>query len=767
MISILQKRVRTYHMSSRISTSIVAAGLAASLLAGCGHGSSGSQPVVPTSGGGSGTQSVASAPATFSFTFPNPTTTSTGRATQGTRAPKYLSSATKSISVQVTDTKNAGSSTDIFANVPTALKAVQTVNFANLTGNPNTAGQCGNDPNNAGNIKCTAIFPMPIGIDTTTIASWDANGGTGNKLSQQIASITIVQGAANNPAVSLDANAGTMALSGSGSCAVGTVGTVFGSVGTTPVVFTASFTDLAGKTIVAPGLPSVQVMGNDSVFHPDSGTINGTGGTVGFTINQSAQTITLTPSAAPITNVSVNVKGVPPNTDGLSFSTTHSFTFSTGVAPPSHNFLAAVEQTGVNSGRVDFYNVTLGSSGGADTISAFSPATLTVTNSTNQNQPDVDNPLELTWDTNGDLLIANGGGSVAGDNGNLACVPVGAISTGANTSTTVTQDVDDPSGMAYDPRDGSVALADGPASSPEQLAEYLLTGDYTAAPSSRDLTVSGFGSLGDGVVDIPTQTAGTYAIALTTGTESDTSHGGTANQSKIAILSPSGTETDIPTPTTGNFCGQGAPGPSPIGPCTTPTAFAVDVPWGIAWDAQNSQLVISNDSTWHRLVSFYTLSPPTQVKVINTGARNNIVAVSPDGHVAVDTLSAIGTGDPTIRIYDNTAARNLVGTPIPFDTYDNSADCNAAGNTGMVYGDSGAITVNALVWLSNTKLLVALQGDVSGSADSHNGIYIFDISSMVAPAGVDEINCNPLPASPKQTGFVQFTNKPLGAAFKP
>jgi hypothetical protein len=767
MISPLQKRVRRYHMSSRFSASIVAAGLSAALLAGCGHGGGSSQPVVPGSGGGSGTLSVGSAPATFSFTFPNPTTSAKARATQGTRAPKYLSSATKSITVQVTDTKNAGSSTDIFANVPAALKAVQSVNFANLTQNPNTPGQCGPDPNNANNIKCTAVFQMPIGINSTTIASWDANGGTGNKLSQQIASITIVQGATNSPAVSLDANAGTLTLTGSGACAVGTVGTVFGSVGTTPVTFSASFTDLDGKTIVAPGLPLIEVMGNDSAFHSDSGTINGTGGTVAFTVNQSAQTITLTPSTAPITNVAVNAKGVPPGTDGLSFNTPHSFTFSSGTAPPSHNFLAAVEQTGVASGRVDFYNVALGGSGGADTISAFSPATLAVTNSTNQNQPDVDNPLELTWDTNGDLLIANGGGSVAGDNGNLACVPVGAISTGANTSTTVTADVDDPTGMAYDPRDGSVALADGPASSPEQLAEFLLTGDYTAAPATRDITDAGFGSLGDGVVDLPTLAAGSYAIALETGAEADTSHGGTANTSKIAIKTPTGSESDITTPTTGNFCGQGAPGPSPIGPCTTPTAFAVDVPWGIGWDAQNSQLVISNDSTWHRLVSFYTISPVAQVAVINTGGRNNILAVSPDGHVAVDTLSAIGTGDPTIRIYDNSAARNLVGTPIPFDTYDNATDCGAGGNAGMVYGDSGSITVNALVWLSNTKLLVALQADRTGTADAQNGIYVFDISSLVAPAGVDEINCNPLPASPKQTGFVHFTNKPLGAAFKP
>ena len=103
-------------------------------------------------------------------------------------------------------------------------------------------------------------------------------------------------------------------------------------------------------------------------------------------------------------------------------------------------------------------------------------------------------------DVHGDLLIANGGGSSGSDYGNLACVPAGAIATGDNTSTTVTQNVDYPTGLAYDSRDGSVALANGPVSAPMQLAEYSATGNYTVCSSTRTLTVSGFGSLGDGVV---------------------------------------------------------------------------------------------------------------------------------------------------------------------------------------------------------------------------------------------------------------------------
>ncbi len=214
----------------RLRSSVAALAVSASLLAGCGggHGSS----FVPSGGGsgsGSGTSAVGSATATFTFTFPKPTS-STGRASLGTRAPKYLSSATASITVQVTDTKSAAAgNADIYAYVPAALKAAQAVNFSNLTGNPSTPGQCGTDPNNAGNYMCTAQFQMPIGIDTATIASWDASGGTGNKLSENHATFTIAQGAVNTPKVSLDGNAATISLSGTQPCTSGSIQSAFGS----------------------------------------------------------------------------------------------------------------------------------------------------------------------------------------------------------------------------------------------------------------------------------------------------------------------------------------------------------------------------------------------------------------------------------------------------------------------------------------------------------------------------------------------------------
>ncbi len=488
----------------------VAFALSATLVSACGggHGIS-SLPAV--SGPGSEQQQVHAASATFSFSFKKDTAASA----KNTRSPQYISSATKSVSVQVTDTKNAGTSADIYANVPAAMKAVQTANFANMTGNGSVAGQCGTDPSNGGNYKCTAKFQLPIGINTITVTAWSANGGTGSTLSQQVSTVTTVQGAANAYAISLDANASTMTVSGTAACATGAVGATFGSVGTSPVTFNVAFTDPAGKTITAPGLPTIEIQDNGGTYQTASGTINATGGTVSFTINQSAQAFTLTPGNSNITNATVAIKAVPPNgSDGLSFSQTKSFTFSTGVAPPS-SFLAVVEQSGAN-GKIDLYALSLGAT---DTFTPYAVPSLAITNSTNESKPDVDNPRAMLFDSNGNLLIANGGqGGTNGDYGDFACVPAGAISTGASTATTSSTNAKDPESIALD-TDGSVVIGNVPASASYNTVAYTLGSTYTAAPVARDIANAG-GTLGAlDVVALPgAAQSGTYAAAITDGT---------------------------------------------------------------------------------------------------------------------------------------------------------------------------------------------------------------------------------------------------------
>ncbi len=75
--------------------------------------------------------------------------------------------------------------------------------------------------------------------------------------------------------------------------------------------------------------------------------------------------------------------------------------------------------------------------------------------------------------------------------------------------------------------------------------------------------------------------------------------------------------------------------------------------------------------------------------------------------------------------------------------------------------------VNSLSWLSNTKLLIALQSYNGSTATAQNGLYIFDISATAVPTGYDDVSCSAFAAAPKQTGFVHINNKPLGTAFKP
>jgi hypothetical protein len=121
-----------------------------------------------------------------------------------------------------------------------------------------------------------------------------------------------------------------------------------------------------------------------------------------------------------------------------------------------------------------------------------------------------------------------------------------------------------------------------------------------------------------------------------------------------------------------------------------------------------------------------------------------------------------GTGSfgyPQVKVYDNTAARNAVNGPIPFN-----GTTTSCGST-YIYG-TGPV-VNSLTWLSNTKLLVALQSYNGATATAQNGLYVFDISATAVPTGFDDVSCSAFTAAPKQTGFVHINNKPLGTAFKP
>lgn len=417
-----------------------------------------------------------------------------------------------------------------------------------------------------------------------------------------------------------------------------------------------------------------------------------------------------------------------------------------GVAPlPSAGstttptFISVVEQLTPSSGKIDLFNVTLGGSGAADTFVAGSPASLAVTNSTNEGRPDVDNPRDMLFDNQGDLLIANGGqGGTGGDYGNFACVPAGAIATGSASTTTNSSNAVDPESIALG-TDSSVAIGNVPASAGYNAVEYLLGSIYTPAPTSRDIAnPGGANAVGTtSIVALPTLAAGTFAAAITNGT----------NISRVTIKKADGTETPI-------------------------SDTEISSPKGLGWDAGNSQLAIGTHSittasginhNTSKLI-LYNVSPVAKVKSVQLGTDPTTssdsymfadkVAVSPDGHIAVAGGTADGPAE--VRVYDNTAARNPIGGPIPFDSYTNN-QCTV--------GNFGSVTVvYGMRWLSNTKLMIALRANTAGK----QGVYIYDISTLVTvPAGLYRYdgnggNCLPVTGTiPKQTGFQATTNPPL------
>ena len=161
-------------------------------LAGCGGGGS-SQGATPPPA----RPPVQTAPATFAFVIPK-------KSSASKRTPAYLSAATQSIVLQVTGLKQSGTNVDLTSTLSPAMTAPQIVDVNNTSGNPNVAGQCGTDPANAQNVKCTEVFQLPVGDASVRIEAFDGVRGTGNRLAAQ-GLVLAVQPGSNAFAVTLDA----------------------------------------------------------------------------------------------------------------------------------------------------------------------------------------------------------------------------------------------------------------------------------------------------------------------------------------------------------------------------------------------------------------------------------------------------------------------------------------------------------------------------------------------------------------------------------
>ena len=708
----------------------VLASVAAVSLAACGGGGSHSSALTPSAPVSSTAPAAPYtgplADATFKITIPVPTTSAKAR------RPAYVSSSTTKIVFTLNSATIAGMSGATLATFNTTnlgAKAV-TLNSATCPG--------------SGPWTCTLTIKLPPGTDNVTVSAQD---GSSNILSQQISNFTVVVATANSFSITLDANANTMTISASsGFCAgaftVASAQTI-PTVGTTPITFSVSYKDLAGKTIIGPGLPILTVNGhtndNSGAGYTDPGNLN-------TKVNQAAQTYTLQITSGSGT-AAVAVAATPNvGTDGLSFNKTLNHSFQAGPAPPA-SFLAVIEQTGTNAGKIDLFTVSLGAT---DSFSAFSPATLAVQPppvAGNAQNSDVDFPQDLLFDPNGDLLIANGGGSVSGvDFGNFACVPAGAITTGANVATVLTTNMDDPAFLALG-TDNTVAVANVPASAGVKVEEFELSGSYTPDSGTRNITNATYPGLGTaGVIALPatgTNPSGSFASSITNGT----------SVSHIVIKRPDGTSTPIDN--------------------THIVAPA------LAYDSFNDQIAAaSNNGTnsWLNFVNPTTFAVVKQFAMHDTGcysagAWNNcppggaatptgvsdmkasVIAASSSGYVAVGGIT--NSGEPEVQVYN--PSHNPTGAPIPYDA------TTTPGGATFVYGNA-TIIVSALRFITATKLLVSLQSDDG----VHQGIYTYDVSTLAPSCSpCYDANANQFPNSPKQTGFKALGNSPLSVAYKP
>jgi hypothetical protein len=710
-------------LRNKVVSSVLAC-VAAASLASCGGGGSHStalpQPA-PTSNAAAAYNGPLS-DSTFKITIPVPTTSAKAR------RPAYVSSST----TKIVFTLNS----DTVGLTGAALTTFNTTNLGAKTVVLNSS-QCTGGA--SGPWTCTFTIKLPPGTDNLTISAQD---GSSNILSQQIANFTVTAGGsaagANKFSITLDANAATFTVSASsGFCAgaftVSNAQTI-PTVGTSAITFNASYTDPAGKPIIGPGLPKLTVNGhtddNHTVGYADPGNLN-------TKVDQATQTYTLQITTGSGT-AAVAVTATPNvGTDGLSFNKTLNHSFQAGPAPAA-SLLAVIEQTGAMAGKVDLFTVTLGASDSFGTTS-----TLTSTNP--GAGPDVDFPQDLLFDGIGDLLIANGGAGNP-DFGNFACIPAGAITTGANVATVLTTNMDDPAFLALG-TDHTVALANVPGAAGVKVEEFELAGAYTPDSGTRNITNADYPGLGAlGVIALPvtgTNPSGSFASSITNGT----------TVSHIVIKRPDGTSTQIDN------------------------THIVAV--SLAYDSGNNQIAAGSSNGTNSWLNFVN---PTSFAVVkqfamhdagcySAGAWNNcppgggatptgvsdmkasVIAASSSGYVAVGGITA--SGEPEVQVYN--PSHDPTGAPIPYD-----ATTVAFGGT-RVYGNA-TIIVSALRFITATKLLVSLQSDVAAK----QGIYIYDVSTLAPSCSpCFDANGHQFPNSPQQTGFHQLNNSPLSAAYKP
>jgi N-acetylneuraminic acid mutarotase len=292
---------------------------AAVLLAGCGGGGGSTHAAPPVAPGG--TAPGGTAPVTLTFIIPKGTSAKQRAAQSAVRRPRYITAATAAIKVTLTAVANP--TTHAAVTPPGGLPQVSTFQVSSTVQNPNTPGQCGPDPANAGNIKCTETIDLPLGDDSLTIAAYDAfsaGQANGHVISQQNAVASVVQGQANTLTFTLDANAGVftvtpaagVTLASGANCSSATIqggsdisATCTATItGTNATPFNVVIADAHGSTIPlnAPGAPVLTVNSSNSANFT-------------ATLPSGSNTLTITPHAVNV-SAKITLTATPANTSG-------------------------------------------------------------------------------------------------------------------------------------------------------------------------------------------------------------------------------------------------------------------------------------------------------------------------------------------------------------------------------------------------------------------------------------------------------------------
>ena len=226
----------------------------------------------------------------FTFTIPR----SSAHAAANRRDPLYLPLTTMSLAVALVTVGGVAPS-------PTPSPTI-----VNVSGCASTSGD----------YTCTVAVGLPIGTDVVLVKSFDAAGGSGNVLSQQNGTFTVVAASANNFTMTLDAKPGAIVVSGAGCSGSPLTCTTSGTsaLSLTLTVADAHGTALATNTI--PGSPVISVVSSNTAIAT-------------VTAAQTPYGITVTPVAIGTATIAVTAHPAS-GTSGLTATTLY---FNFVVAP--------------------------------------------------------------------------------------------------------------------------------------------------------------------------------------------------------------------------------------------------------------------------------------------------------------------------------------------------------------------------------------------------------------------------------------------------